>query len=517
MKKLSENKIKLLLALMLLMIIALSGCGSSEEAKDSGYEKAVSTTNASESTTETKTEAKEAYTGSSSVFTASVEGASTGSSGAFSDSGEEYETSAISEKASVSTDRSELTLVEASAVEPSAVEASSAEALTEAFPEFELASDDSLSDDGPADDGAIVIDPIEDYPEVIEEPKPEILPRAGLLTSGEWNDNKNFSFFQNLLATEEGKIFAHYLNEWELTPFTQYPVKVTDSEGNPVENATVYLIEDVGNNIIYRAKTNNSGMAYLFSDLDQQTHPVSRIIVIKDELEIEAPTELSDNGVIPVILDGSRKTAKALDFMLVVDTTGSMGDEITYLQEELLDVLKRIKKDNANIDINVSVNFYRDHGDDYVVKSNPFTKDFDNAIALLNSEEAFGGGDFEEAVEEALEDAVFNHTWTEENTKICFIVLDAPPHHGSATNDSLLNTVKEASKMGIRIIPIAASGIDKDTEFLLRALAITTGGTYTFLTDDSGVGGGHITPTVGDYEVEHLNDMMVRIVNEYLK
>ena len=70
--------------------------------------------------------------------------------------------------------------------------------------------------------------------------------------------------------------------------------------------------------------------------------------------------------------------------------------------------------------------------------------------------------------------------------------------------------------MGIRIVPIASSGIDKSTEYLLRTMAFTTGGTYTFLTDDSGIGGEHIEPTIGAYNVEKLNDMMVRIVNSYL-
>ena len=42
-----------------------------------------------------------------------------------------------------------------------------------------------------------------------------------------------------------------------------------------------------------------------------------------------------------------------------------------------------------------------------------------------------------------------------------------------------------------------------------------TGGTFTFLTDDSGVGDTHIQPTVGNYTVEYLNSMLVRIVNSY--
>ena len=52
---------------------------------------------------------------------------------------------------------------------------------------------------------------------------------------------------------------------------------------------------------------------------------------------------------------------------------------------------------------------------------------------------------------------------------------------------------------------------------LLRSMALKTGGTYTFLTNDSGIGYDHIEPTIGSYDVEKLNDMMVRIVGEYLE
>ncbi len=100
--------------------------------------------------------------------------------------------------------------------------------------------------------------------------------------------------------------------------------------------------------------------------------------------------------------------------------------------------------------------------------------------------------------------------------KIMFLVLDAPPHEDAQIVDSVNKYVAEAAEMGIRIVPIASSGIDKSTEYLLRAMAFTTGGTYTFLTDDSGVGGSHIEPTVGAYNVEKLKDMMIRIVNGYL-
>ena len=93
-----------------------------------------------------------------------------------------------------------------------------------------------------------------------------------------------------------------------------------------------------------------------------------------------------------------------------------------------------------------------------------------------------------------------------------FLVLDAPPHNTQTIRESLASTLETA----VRVIPVASSGVDKTTEFLLRTFAIVTGGTYTFLTDDSGIGGSHITPTIGDYVVEQLCDLLVRLIDEYL-
>ena len=56
---------------------------------------------------------------------------------------------------------------------------------------------------------------------------------------------------------------------------------------------------------------------------------------------------------------------------------------------------------------------------------------------------------------------------------------------------------------------------EKETELFGRGLAIFTGGTYVFLTDDSGVGDSHLEPIIGTYEVESLYDLIVRLIEEY--
>ena len=204
--------------------------------------------------------------------------------------------------------------------------------------------------------------------------------------------------------------------------------------------------------------------------------------------------------------------------MLMIDTTGSMGDELEYIKAELYDVVERVAKADESLSIRVSVNFYRDEEDDYVVKYYDFRTDINDCIAQLKEQHADGGGDFPEAVHTALDNAVAGHKWREEAVKICFIVLDAPPHSESeiqGVNAELLKTVKAAAEQGIRIIPVASSGVDGETEFLLRSYALMTGGTYVFITDDSGVGYGHKEAEVGEHTVEYLNECMIRIVCEY--
>ena len=86
---------------------------------------------------------------------------------------------------------------------------------------------------------------------------------------------------------------------------------------------------------------------------------------------------------------------------------------------------------------------------------------------------------------------------------------------GMALNSAKMKSMKNASALGIRIIPVASSGVDEETEVILRSFALMTGGTYIYLTNDSGIGGYHVEASVSEKNVEPLNDCMVRVVCEY--
>ena len=151
-----------------------------------------------------------------------------------------------------------------------------------------------------------------------------------------------------------------------------------------------------------------------------------------------------------------------------------------------------------------------------MTKNFDFTSDISNVISFIQKQKANGGGDYPEAVIEGLEASINQINWDDDaRTKLLFIMLDAPPHYDDQKIIKLQNLAKRAAEKGIRIIPVAASGINKSNEFLMRAMALETNGTYLFITNHSGIGNDHIEPSTESYKVEMLNDLILRIILQY--
>lgn len=341
-------------------------------------------------------------------------------------------------------------------------------------------------------------------------------PRPNILTAGEWNDNAEYNFLLNLIQTnQDWRIFA---SRWAMDPSRRVEVKATVA-GKPAVNAKVELLGANGQSI-WTARTDNTGTAYVFAGFDRDGQRVKSagIRVVYDNQMRQEPWTAGQKTLTVAFPGRENTTTTALDLMFVVDSTGSMQDELDFLKAELVNVIDQVRRHNANIPTRLAVSVYRDHGDDYLVRATPFADDFGKAQRFLNEQNAAGGGDYEEAVELALDDAINQHDWNPAaRARLLFLVLDAPPHDTSAIKTKMRELAAQAAAKGIRIIPVASSGVDKDTEFLLRCLALASGGTYVFLTDHSGVGNPHLEPTIGPYDVEKLNSLLVRLIDNYVR
>ncbi|MWW23273.1 vWA domain-containing protein [Algibacter lectus] len=340
---------------------------------------------------------------------------------------------------------------------------------------------------------------------------------AGQITAGEWNDLTQWDFWSDLLNSQD---YTTFQANWSFNTSKRIAFQVLDKNtSQPLNNVSLSLFKD--GEIISEAKTDNLGEANLFIDLFDSGKTSSSVNLDDYDVQINGEVisqgvSLFNEGVNVFNIENTTATADRIEVAFIVDATGSMGDELEFLKSDLKDVIGRAQEDNANSTILTSTVFYRDQGDDYVTKRSDFTTSISSTVDFISKQSADGGGDFEEAVEEALDEAINDLQWgTNSKTRIAFLLLDAPPHQTDDVNLSIKKSLIKAAKNGVKLIPVTASGIDKSTEFLMRYFAIATNGTYVFITNDSGIGNDHIEPTVGEYEVEFLNNLLVRLINKY--
>ncbi len=324
--------------------------------------------------------------------------------------------------------------------------------------------------------------------------------QAGTLTAGDHDDRLNPEQHRDYANRYlQGAGAATGLPTLDLT--RRIEVRVTGAAGAPLSGARVRTAE-TGLDV----PTAADGIAWLHPGIDGLPEPL--VLDVSDrfgDVSVRA-TEPDASGRIDVSLPVQGVAATALDIALVLDTTGSMGDELAWLQAELSSILGRL---DPSPELRVALVFYRDDGDAYVVRSHDFTEDVGAAQATIGAEFHDGGGDYPEAMDRALAEAL-GLGWRADATGVLLLVADAPPHADAlrATFDSAL----AARAAGVHIVPVAASGVADDAQYLMRAMAAVTQSRYLFLTDDSGVGASKPEPDIDCYLVTRLDGLIVRTV-----
>lgn len=208
----------------------------------------------------------------------------------------------------------------------------------------------------------------------------------------------------------------------------------------------------------------------------------------------------------------NQRSAKAqLDVAVLFDTTGSMGDELTYLQTEIDAIAQSIAEKFPSATARYGLVAYRDQGDAYVTRKFDFTASLAEFQSSLSAQGAGGGGDYPEAVAEGLEQ-VNGLSWRSEPNvaRVTFWIADAPAHTHKAAQAKA--AILGAVQNDIHVYPVAASGTDPRAEYTMRTTAQLTGGRYIFLTDDSGIGGSHAEPHIPCYVVTRFDRALVRMV-----
>lgn len=335
-----------------------------------------------------------------------------------------------------------------------------------------------------------------------------IQPQAGLLTAGCWSDNENWGFFSNLIASDR---LTYPL--FGLDPTKRIRITVKSDDGTPAANVKAELLNEKGDTV-WAGVSDHNGIVYLMNKNDDKKLSVKLGDGTTQALDLDddqggQQKSGTYNTEKEITIGAKGNKYENADIMFIIDSTGSMHDEMDFLQSEFTEITERIGDKNTRY----SVNFYRDEGDEYLTKCNPFSSDVKKVQTIINNESAAGGKGQIAAVAQALDQTMNDADWSDESVKLAFLIFDAPPYKEAA--DSLARSVETAASKGIRLIPVVGSGSDADVELFGRAIAIETGGTYVFLTDDSGIGESHEEPIIGKHEVKPLVDIITEIINEY--
>lgn len=339
------------------------------------------------------------------------------------------------------------------------------------------------------------------------EPTPGNGPQSGTLTAGDWDDNLNFPLFQSYVAQAPQDAAA-------FVSANRVMITVRDATGRPLSNARVSVSDGTGTRL--DAPTASDGrLLFLPSRDGAQGESFTVTVTPPTGQPGETLTTAVQGYEWDLTVPGSQSAAPSeLDLAFVVDATGSMGDEIDYLKAELQGIVDSVRAGFPQVSARFALIVYRDDGDDYVVRTFDFTSDLQAFQSRLRSQSAGGGGDYPEAMERGL-GAIHQLTWRTGNTaRLTFLVADAPPHTGQYT--TFLQEANRARKTGIKVYPVAASGVAKEAEYLMRISAQLTLARYIFLTDDSGIGAPHEEPAIPCYQVRKLNQVLTQAITAEL-
>ena len=339
---------------------------------------------------------------------------------------------------------------------------------------------------------------------------------AGILTGGETNDLGKWELWNDMVK----EALEEQIKLWKIYPYHRYTVLLQNNEGMPVHGAKIKLMNNQ-NAVLWESVTDNTGTAQLWKGIYTKVADTS---VSEISIEYKNITEKIENpvdffkGINTKKLNVSYEKSNKVDIAFVVDATGSMQDEIDFLKEELNNIISKTQNTYTDIDLQLGSVFYRCIGNSYTTRSISLTHEFSAVMNFIKDQNADEGGI--EAVEAALDDAVNKLKWREDaRTRLMFIVLDEPSGYYDTIVEKLHTVIQVASKKGIKIIPVVASGNgggvfqDRNLEFLMRSTALATNGNYIFITDHSGVGGKHTEPIIDNYEVELVNDIIVRTIH----
>ena len=292
--------------------------------------------------------------------------------------------------------------------------------------------------------------------------------------AGEHDDNEEFQYYIKFLK-DNAYTINYYSGSFTDRAAKRNVIAVYDQNDKPLFHANV----KIGNQVFITYQDGE----FLYTPSVYDT---------KQDVEIEYNGKTYKDSIMPsqygrsiIKINTKRADLQAIpvDIVFLMDTTGSMQDEIDKLRDTLFSIYNAFNtKTLGNIKMRFGLVLYRDKGDEYVTRKYELTDDKEKFANILLDDEkvrAGGGGDTPEDLVSGLDETI-KMNWNSSAIKMVFLITDAPSHKDNWK--VLENRIDQMILKQIKFYSIGASGLDLEGELELRMTSQMTKGKFIFLT-----------------------------------
>ncbi len=299
--------------------------------------------------------------------------------------------------------------------------------------------------------------------------------QASSIAAGEWDDNANYHEFQKWLGTEARVPYRH------VDVSHRRFLVVRDESGKAVPGCRIEVTGDQGAHASFL--TGPSGRALFFPHAEGFGDGAASATASCSGGQVTRDVPLGDgDGVVDLQLPVSRAlpSLRTIDVAFILDTTGSMGEEIQSVKTTIAKVAAGLGQ--KDVEVRIGLVEYKDRSDSFVTRVYPFTGDVKGFAEEVSDLSAAGGGDTPESVNEGIHVALTGLDWQSASVgRFAFLIGDAPPHLDYPHDFSYAADMKNAAHRGIQIFTIAASGMDDLGQVVWRQIAQYTNGANMFV------------------------------------
>lgn len=359
-----------------------------------------------------------------------------------------------------------------------------------------------------------------DYSYKSFEPADAAAPSQSGLKAGYSDDNRQYGYFLSFLDE-----YGQQVEPLDLNVAERIILKVTDRNGKSINGASIKL-ESGGRRtegITLADGTYQINPSALGEDkaLSVEINAGSAYPGITGRLEINRAG--ARNIEFPLNIERIIPEPIPLDIVFVMDTTGSMGEEIQRLKETIRIIHMNLGSLSIPAEVRFGMVLYKDQGDEYDTMTIPLTADIDLFQSELDLVQAFGGGDTPEDLELALDVLINDIDWNLAGIKLAYIITDAPPHLDYGRTYTCASAARDARALGLKIYGIGTGGLNLQGEYILRQIAQYTSARYIFLTygsesgESAGGEAGSVSHHTGaNWNADKLESIIIRFAKEEL-